>query len=296
MSSPDPSSPNSTDSPDSPSSSSSPVSQTGGTWQAVGEAVRDLFTKAWGEAIHRRGRAWPPPWLYYGFIAVIIALVVLVVIPLGVWIARTASGAAGSAAEDGISWLAGWELAQIGPDAVHTWIGANADAAGVEASVVWWCWSAAAITFFILSFFGVRAARIGWIGIGVSAVAATYAGPGGLLAAAIVVGVWCLVSIPALHRFTPQPVLTRHWDPQGKEAASRYTKEEACDVLDALAAALDDIAPESPRATTIRYLRSRLLNPTLHPPLRADYASDNRYYQAIALVRDGDLHRLRREQ
>jgi hypothetical protein len=101
--------------------------------------------------------------------------------------------------------LSAWPLTHVITDPIqHTLAGANLPAntatltAGLATAVIG-CW--------VGSLFGWRGARIGWAVIGAATTALVYAGtdePGRLVAAAVTLAAWSLLSIPAYWRTRPR--------------------------------------------------------------------------------------------
>lgn len=259
-------------------------SASGTAWEEFRDSLTQLRRTLWAEAMDRRHPEWPPLWLKITVGAVAAGFVIFIVFPLLSW----ALSGLGAATRSGISWLVGLELAQIPVDAARTWILGHAGDVGVEPELLWHVAIGTAIAFFVLAIFS-TSGRFGWVGVGAAAVAMAWAGDGGVLAAGITLFWWAMLSVVALHG------IGRHLhavlDDEDTDKFMRVHRRErraAADVLDALAASLDELDARG-NAQAVREVRAGLLSPRRFPPEPKEYAANNYWYKAVARVRDGHV-------
>ncbi len=179
-----------------------PIEDTDARWPVM---LQDWARHLWQRA-HRGEHLedWPPPWalpaLSVAGLAVLVAVIAGLIVPLVAAIGRFLT----AAFDDGADWVRDWSIARVVLDPVRTWLDTHQAGLPVDADTLWWTWSATGIALFALGWlFTANAARIGWILFGAATTAMVYTattGPARPTAAAITILWWLLLSLAALRR------------------------------------------------------------------------------------------------
>lgn len=159
-----------------------------------------------------------------GILTVIGVSALLVTWSLLTFLNWLAAGAVHLVGHDGVHALAAWQLTHVLTDPVRQYLataGANLPASTSTLTVLW---AVAAGLLWLASLLGVRGARIGWAAVGAATTALVWAGtphPGQLVAAAIAVAAWALLSIPAYWRHQNRGVVVLDPEPRPEPQPSR---------------------------------------------------------------------------
>lgn len=163
--------------------------------------LADDFGVWWGQA-SRSARG-----LAVGILTVIGGLVLLsgwAVLDLLGWVGN---GLVHLIGHDGVHALAAWRVSHVISDPLHHYLATAGAGLPASPQTLTIGWAVAAGVLLLGALAGIRGARIGWAVIGAATTAMVYAGTpaaGHLVAAAVTVAAWALLSIPAYWRHGPR--------------------------------------------------------------------------------------------